>query len=249
MTTRTVPTGTTFPSSTRICVTLPAAGEGISTSGSSSATSWPSATSQRATSPSVSPSPRSGSFSSYATGASLEDARPDGVVRLDRGLRRGRRRELVAEERVDDDVTQLRVVQASAQRGLLAVAELARDRPAALVRGIAADFDALDVRQLEGGACQRRDRLRAEAVAGPRSADPVADLERLGPDPRVQAGPAHDLVLVAAEDAVGEVLAEVELAAELAQERDLVGERLRLVRRPRHPREQVVDAAVDGVLE
>src|SRR5262245_37636910 len=75
MTTRIVPTGTTAPSSTRICATLPAAGEGISTvvlsvwistSGWSSATSSPSDTSQRATSPSVRPSPRSGSLNSYA---------------------------------------------------------------------------------------------------------------------------------------------------------------------------------------
>ena len=41
----------------------------ISTSGSSSASSWPSATSQRAISPSVRPSPRSGSLNSYAIGA------------------------------------------------------------------------------------------------------------------------------------------------------------------------------------
>src|ERR671935_394617 len=56
--------------------TFPAAGEGISTvvlsvwistRGSSSATSCPSETSQRAISPSVSPSPRSGSLNSYAT--------------------------------------------------------------------------------------------------------------------------------------------------------------------------------------
>jgi acetamidase/formamidase len=65
--------GTTFPSSTRMLVTIPAAGEGISTvvlsvwistSGSSSAISCPSETSQRAISPSVSPSPRSGSLNS-----------------------------------------------------------------------------------------------------------------------------------------------------------------------------------------
>ena len=73
MTTSTVPTGTTSPSATMILATLPAAGEGISTvvlsvwistSGSSSAISWPSSTSQRAISPSVRPSPRSGSLNS-----------------------------------------------------------------------------------------------------------------------------------------------------------------------------------------
>src|SRR5205823_12679890 len=77
ITTSTVPTGTTAPSSTRIRETTPAAGDGISTvvlsvaistSGASSAISCPSSTSQRATSPSVSPSPRPGSLNSYATG-------------------------------------------------------------------------------------------------------------------------------------------------------------------------------------
>ena len=76
ITTSTAPTGATSPSATRIRATRPAAGEGISTvvlsvwistSGSSSAISWPSTTSQRATSPSVRPSPRSGSLNSYAT--------------------------------------------------------------------------------------------------------------------------------------------------------------------------------------
>src|SRR5947209_11598824 len=82
MTTSTVPTGTTLPSSTRMRVTVPAAGDGISTvvlsvwistSGSSSPISWPSETSQRAISPSVSPSPRSGSLNSYATRGFLPD--------------------------------------------------------------------------------------------------------------------------------------------------------------------------------
>src|SRR5204862_4671596 len=89
MTTSTVPTGTTFPSSTRIRATVPLAGDGISTvvlsvctstSGSSSATSWPSETSQRAISPSVRPSPRSGSLNSYATRGFL----PDRTVPQDR---------------------------------------------------------------------------------------------------------------------------------------------------------------------
>ena len=69
ITTSTVPTGTVAPSATRMLATLPAAGDGISTvvlsvwistSGWSSAISSPSATSQRAISPSVRPSPRSG---------------------------------------------------------------------------------------------------------------------------------------------------------------------------------------------
>src|SRR5436190_2450488 len=82
ITTSAVPTGTSFPSSTRISATVPAAGDGISTvalsvwistSGSSSATVCPTVTSQRATSPSATPSPRSGSLNSYAT-ARLRDS-------------------------------------------------------------------------------------------------------------------------------------------------------------------------------
>ena len=71
----------------------PAAGDGISTvvlsvwistSGSSSAISWPSVTSQRAISPSVRPSPRSGSLNSYATAAEPTGVSPDpGVGRDD----------------------------------------------------------------------------------------------------------------------------------------------------------------------
>src|SRR2546422_6922270 len=77
-----VPTGTISPSATRIRETVPLAGDGISTvvlsvaistSGSSSAISWPSSTSQRAISPSVNPSPRSGSLNSYATPGFLSD--------------------------------------------------------------------------------------------------------------------------------------------------------------------------------
>ena len=90
ITTSTVPTGTTSPSATRIARPRPAAGDGISTvvlsvwistSGSSSAISWPSATSQRATSPSVSPSPRSGSLNSYAIGPDPRRARRPGAPR------------------------------------------------------------------------------------------------------------------------------------------------------------------------
>ncbi len=73
ITTSTAPTGATSPSATRIRVTFPAAGDGISTvvlsvwistSGASSTISSPSATSHRATSPSVRPSPRSGNLNS-----------------------------------------------------------------------------------------------------------------------------------------------------------------------------------------
>ena len=84
MTTITAPTGTTSPSAARISETTPAAGDGISTvvlsvwistSGSSSSISWPTETSQRAISPSVRPSPRSGSLNSYATTAQNASSR------------------------------------------------------------------------------------------------------------------------------------------------------------------------------
>ena len=97
ITTSTVPTGTTSPSATRIRETVPAAGEGISTvvlsvwistSGSSSATSCPSDTSHRAISPSVSPSPRSGSLNSYAISA--DSRRREARRRARRHERRGR---------------------------------------------------------------------------------------------------------------------------------------------------------------
>jgi hypothetical protein len=73
MLTSTVPTGTTAPSSTRIASIVPVRGDGISTlalsvitstSGWSSLTPSPTRTSQRTISPSATPSPMSGSFTS-----------------------------------------------------------------------------------------------------------------------------------------------------------------------------------------
>src|SRR5581483_10649073 len=66
---------------------------------------------------------------------------------------------------------------------------------------------------------------------------------------RVQAGAAEDARVVGREDAQHEVLVEVVAAAEAAQPLVDDVERLRLVRRPRHPRAQVREAPVDGVLE
>jgi hypothetical protein len=70
----TVPTGTTWPSSARSAAIVPARGAGISTlalsvmtstSGWSSRTDSPGFTSQRTISPSATPSPMSGSLTSY----------------------------------------------------------------------------------------------------------------------------------------------------------------------------------------
>src|SRR4249919_959809 len=109
MTTSTAPTGATSPSATKIRSTVPAYGEGmstvvlsvwISTSGSSSAISWPSATSHRLTSPSVRPSPRSGSLNDLAMSGDCREA--------DRGVRQHRVDALRAvhelgDTQVDDD--------------------------------------------------------------------------------------------------------------------------------------------------
>src|SRR5262245_58059045 len=116
ITTSSVPTGTTSPSATSTFRTVPAYGDGISTvalsvwistSGSSSPICWPSATSQRATSPSVSPSPRSGSLKSYAmVRSSLE---PDSVVRQHRVDTLGAVHEL-SDPQVDDDAREGKLV-------------------------------------------------------------------------------------------------------------------------------------------
>jgi hypothetical protein len=57
--------------------------------------------------------------------------------------------------------------------------------------------------------------------------------------------PANDTGLVAREDPIDEILAEVELAPELAQAFDLHLEILGLLMRPWHPRPQMVEAGVE----
>src|SRR3954464_8015350 len=391
ITTRTVPTGTTWPSSTRIRATLPAAGDGISTvvlsvwistSGSSSTISCPSDTSQRAISPSVGPSPRSGSLNSYATAAESTGAArprrraarsaPSGRRRLARarrparpraaraqphagrtrpagcaprsrsrprsgrarsqapgrararcpgrttdptepraGRRRprpvlreragppsaharpaprrvdgspappapgsaaaapgsrhlvasrvesaesstGRRRalELPAHEREHDAVVShrspVRRVQDPAQRPLLHEAKLARDRQRGSVLGVDANLDPVDPAELEADARQRGHGLRAEPLAGTALPDPVADLERALAAPRVQAGAADRLRLGGRKDPVDEVLPEVEPAAKLPQQLDLLFQRLRLLMCPGQPRPEVLERRVDRLLE
>src|SRR5262249_19920661 len=148
--------------------TAPPAGEGISTvvlsvaistSGSSSAISWPSCTSQRAISPSVNPSPRSGSLNSYATRGFLPD-RP------------------VAQDRVDalDAVHELRdvVVDGDArerQRPLAVDAELALHQVEhRLGREPGGDVEILV--EAEGDPCIRRPRDRHAEL------EVVADVDR-----------------------------------------------------------------------
>ena len=65
----------------------------------------------------------------------------------------------------------------------------------------------------------------------------------------MEAAAADRLGLVRREDPVDEVLAEVEPAAEAAQELDLRLERLRVLVRPRHPRPQMLERGVDRFLQ
>ena len=65
----------------------------------------------------------------------------------------------------------------------------------------------------------------------------------------MQAGAAELLRLVSIEDAVREIRPEIEPTAKTAQQFDLLGNRLRLETDPRHPRPQVLDARIDGLLE
>ena len=92
-------------------------------------------------------------------------------------------------------------------------------------------------------------RLGDDALPRRARADPVADLEPARPDPRMQPGAAEDLGLVGAEDPAREVVARVEVGAELLDQLDLLLERLRLLVRPRHPRPQVLEARVDRLLQ
>src|SRR4051812_16150975 len=107
--------------------------------------------------------------------ARSEHSRPGCVVGLELDGRRGRRAEAVAEQRIDDEIAQLRVAYAPAQGRLLDVAELARDGAAAFVLRLAADFDAIDVGELECDARQRSGRFGGEPFPRAARADPVAD--------------------------------------------------------------------------
>ena len=122
---------------------------------------------------------------------------------------------------------------------------------AALARfaGRAPDLDPIHVGDLErhpGERCRRLGRVAPTGGIGP---DPVADLERAGADPRVESGAAQHALLSGVEDRVDGVGAEVELPPKLAQKLDLLGKRLGLVLRPRHPRAEMVEARIDRVLE
>ena len=90
-----------------------------------------------------------------------------------------------------------------------------------VVRGVDVDLHPVDAADAEGDLRERCSRLAREASTNPRGANPVADLERTRPDARVKPRAADHLALVAREDPVHEVLAEVEPPAEPSQQVDL----------------------------
>jgi hypothetical protein len=94
----------------------------------------------------------------------------------------------------------------------------------------------------ESDARHRGGHLRREAAAGRPVAEPVPDLERVGADARVEPGaPEQARRLGAVERADDEVLSEVVLATERAEQLDLLIDRLRLEARERNPRRDVAE--------
>ncbi len=168
-------------------------------------------------------------------------------------VRRARRAlELLGEHGEEDRVAarpSVSRLEAAAQHALLREAELARDRKAALVPRLDLDVDPLESAELEADARLHRGHLGRDPAADRVGGDPVADLERALAAAQVEAAAAELLRLIAVEDAVGEVRAEVELATEASKELHLLVDRLRLEADPRHPRAQVLDTGVDRLLE
>src|SRR4029078_8973449 len=111
-------------------------------------------------------------------------------------------------------------------------AHVARDRGPLLVGGIGPELDPRHVAELEADSRERRRRLGGEALTHAARADPVADLQLALAAARVQGGAADRLRLVGREDPVDEVLAEVEAAAEPAQQLYLRLPRAGGLRRP-----------------
>ena len=185
-------------------------------------------------------------------GARLRELIADDVVGGVLVRQAGRTGELLAEHGEEDRVAPRAVVaglEPAAQHAFLCEPELARDRQAALVVRLDLDVDPVEAAELDAGAGEHRRRLRRDPLPDRVRRDPVADLERAFAAARVQPGAAELLRLVAVEDAVGEIRPEVEPTPETAQQLDLLGDRLRLEADPRHPRPQVLDARIDGLLE
>ena len=137
----------------------------------------------------------------------------------------------------------------AAQRRLLREAEGARDAQARLVGGVDPDLDAVDAADADRDPRERGRRFARIAATDRRGADPVADLERSLAGARVEPRAADGLAFVAREDAVDEILPEIEPSPKAPQEPDPLVERPGLVVCPRHPGTEVVEAGVDRVRE
>src|SRR6188472_2418979 len=137
----------------------------------------------------------------------------------------------------------------AAQRRLLREAERTRDAQARLVGGVDPDLDAVDAADADRDPRERGRRFARIAATDRRGTDPVADLERSLAGARVEPRAADGLAFVAREDAVDEVLAEIEPPPKAPQEPDPLVERPGLVVCPRHPGTEVVEAGVDRVRE
>jgi hypothetical protein len=102
---------------------------------------------------------------------------------------------------------------------------------------------------LEGHAGQRARDLRREPAPDVARPDPVADLERLGPDPAVKASASEKRRPVRLEHAVDPVVAPLERVAELAQPAADDRDRLRRRPGPVHELPQMLEAGVDRLLD
>src|SRR5262249_47734991 len=141
------------------------------------------------------------------------------AVRADAQCQRGI--EVLAEHGEDRDVPQraaLLRIEPPPQGRFLGEAELARDAEARVVTRLDPDLDPIGSADLEPDAFQSRARLGADSLPHGARSDPVADLEAARPDPRMETGAAEQLGFVGAEDAVGEVLARVEVGTEAPRE-------------------------------
>ena len=130
----------------------------------------------------------------------------------------------------------VRLPEVAAPGHLVNVAELARDRGAALIVRVAVNFTRSTPLTSNATPGQRGCDFGRQPLADVIGADRVADL----PHPRavacMQPTPAHDQSLFPVEDAVDIVPVQIELAAEGAQERHLLRQGLGFVLGPRHPR-------------
>src|SRR3990170_3121235 len=134
---------------------------------------------------------------------------------------------------------------ALSQSRLVDEAELRRHGGAPGIGRGAVDLNAVHPADLERDQGESSRRLGREAPVRVIHVNPVPDLERVLPDPRVETGAAENLPLAGVEDPVDEVLPAIELPAEPPEQRGLADETPRLVTNPRHPGAEVLEARPD----